>query len=138
MTTDRPPSLRIPVVADGDAGAARRAARALALRLGFDEAGAEAVALSVTELATNLLRYAVEGEIALAAVEGARGPGVQIESRDRGPGMADVGRAMEDGYSTGGGLGGGLGAVRRLMDEFEIASGPEGTRIVARAWPSRR
>jgi serine/threonine-protein kinase RsbT len=139
----RPPAPeRLAVAAPADAARARRAARALAGRLGFGTAAAEEVALAVSELATNLVRYARGGEIVLAAV-GATAPagaagggvaGVHVESIDRGPGIANLAQAMEDGYSTGGGLGGGLPAVRRLMDEFVITSDPAGTRVVARKW----
>ncbi len=130
--------LHFPIARASDVEAARRAARELAGTAGLDTVAAEAVALAVSELATNLLRYAQDGVIALAQVQGARGAGVQVESRDTGPGIADLGRALEDGYSTGGGLGSGLPAVRRLMDEFDIATDSTGTRIVACKWPPRR
>jgi serine/threonine-protein kinase RsbT len=84
----------------------------------------------------NLLRYARGGTLLVAPIDGAAGRGIQIESRDQGPGIPDVCLAMEDGYSTGGGLGSGLPAVRRLMDSFDIATGPDGTAIVARKWLS--
>jgi serine/threonine-protein kinase RsbT len=134
------PLRRLGVAEPADVGRARRAVRALAAALGFGLEDTEAVALAVTELATNLVRYARLGEIALSRVEcpdAARGPGVQVESRDAGPGIADAARAMEDGFSTGGGLGSGLPAVRRLMDDFALTTDAAGTRIVARKWPSR-
>ena len=128
---------RLAVDSAVDTGRARRAARRLASAQGLGPADAECVVLAVSELASNLVRYAQQGEILLAEVEGPRGAGVQIESVDRGPGISDLARALEDGYSTGGGLGSGLPGARRLMDEFEIASSAAGTRIVARKWPSR-
>jgi serine/threonine-protein kinase RsbT len=129
---------RVPVASEADAERARQQGRALARRLGFGAADAERVTLAVSELATNLARYARGGEIHLSTVDGPHGPGVQVESHDVGPGIADVSRALEDGYSTGGGLGSGLPAVRRLVDDFEIASDAGGTRIVTRTWPSGR
>jgi len=61
--------------------------------------------------------------------------GLEIVSLDEGPGIEDINLALKDGYSTNGGLGGGLGGVRRMMDEFEIESTPgKGTRIAARIW----
>jgi serine/threonine-protein kinase RsbT len=120
-----------------DAARARREALALAGALGFPPVAAEAVALAVSELATNLARYARRGRLALDAAGGPAGRGIRVESRDEGPGIADIALALHDGYSTGGGLGGGLGGVRRLMDEFEIESGPAGTRIVAFKWLAR-
>jgi serine/threonine-protein kinase RsbT len=98
----------------------------------------EAVALAVSELAANLVRYAEAGEVVLSPTTGSRGEGVEIESRDLGPGIANLELALRDGFSTGGGLGNGLPAVRRLMDEFEISSPSSGTRIVARKWPGVR
>jgi serine/threonine-protein kinase RsbT len=94
----------------------------------------EAVALATSELAMNLARYARRGQLSLSTVQGPSGSGVEIESRDRGPGIADLARALQDGYSTGGGLGSGLPSARRLMDEFQIDTGPGGTRILARKW----
>ena len=131
MTTE---PLGLPVSAAADVERARRAARALAMRQGFAAADAERFVLAVSELATNLVRYARQGELVLSAVQGARGAGVEVLSRDSGPGIAELARAQEDGYTTGGGLGGGLPGVRRLMDEFEISSAPSGTRILARLW----
>jgi serine/threonine-protein kinase RsbT len=126
---------RFQIVSTPDVERARRAARDLARRVGFDAGDSEAVALAVSEFATNLVRYALDGAISLSVVEEATtGFGVQVRSSDAGPGIANVERAMEDGFSTGGGLGNGLPAARRLMDEFELTSGPAGTAIVARKW----
>ena len=129
------PPLRLAVRSRAEAEAARRAARDLAGALGFGRAEAEAVALAVSELATNLARYAIRGELVLRPVSGPRGVGLEVESRDAGPGIAALDLALRDGHSTGGGLGSGLPAARRLLDEFAIATGPEGTTIVGRKWP---
>jgi serine/threonine-protein kinase RsbT len=127
------PPLRLPIRRQADVEQARRAARSLTRQLGFAAADGEAVVLATSELATNLVRYARDGVILLRAMEGAGG-GVQVESRDGGPGIADVATALTDGVSTGGGLGNGLPAVRRLMDTFSVTTGPEGTTIVAGKW----
>jgi serine/threonine-protein kinase RsbT len=116
---------------------ARREARALALGIGFDRADAESVALAVSELATNLVRYALGGTLMLSAVDIPH-HGIRVECNDAGPGIADVRRALEDGFSTGGGLGSGLPAVRRLMDDFEIDTGTSGTTIIASKWLAPR
>jgi serine/threonine-protein kinase RsbT len=113
---------------------ARRIARRYAEELRFDPVQTEELALAITELGTNLLRYAGAGELSLTLVQGPRGDGIRIESRDEGPGIEDVELAMRDGYSTGGGLGSGLPSVRRLMDEFQLNSGPQGTSVVATKW----
>jgi anti-sigma regulatory factor (Ser/Thr protein kinase) len=128
------PALRLAVANRADAERARREAHALATALAFDAPRADAVALAVLELATNLVRHARQGELELTAVDGPRGRGVQVESWDAGPGIADVERAFEDRFSTAGGLGSGLPAVLRLTDELEIETGPDGTRIVTRTW----
>jgi serine/threonine-protein kinase RsbT len=130
---------RIVVRGQRDVERARREARSMALAVGFAIADAERVALATTELATNLVRYADQGELVVSTLAGdARGAGIEIESRDLGPGIPDVEQALVEGFSTDGGLGGGLAGVGRLMDESAIESTPNGTRIVARKWPSPR
>lgn len=127
-------ALTFPIAHQRDVERARRHGRTLAEAQGFSQANAECVALAISELATNLMRYARGGVIHLSADAGPRGRFVELESTDCGPGIADVEQAMQDGFSTGGGLGHGLPATRRLMDEFHIASGPAGTHVVARKW----
>jgi serine/threonine-protein kinase RsbT len=128
---------RYPIAAQQDVEQARREARRVALILGLDGDAVEAVALAVSELGANLIRYASCGEIVLLEVQGEQGRGIQVESRDSGPGIADVALALRDGYSTGGGLGNGLPAVQRLMDEFDLTTGPAGTTITTRKWARR-
>ena len=113
-----------------DVDRAVRAAEALADAQGFGTHGRARVGLATRELGTNLVRYAHAGSLVLSRPNG----GVQIESHDVGPGIPNVPQALEDGYSTSGGLGSGLGAVRRLMDDFSITSTQQGTHIVAHAW----
>jgi anti-sigma regulatory factor (Ser/Thr protein kinase) len=126
--------LRLEVREPEDVNRARREARRLAVRLGFDAVGAEEVALVATELGTNLVRYAQGGRVLVAEVcEGER-RGLEVVSEDDGPGIPDVARAVADGYSSGGGLGGGLGGVHRLASEVSIHTSEQGTRIVARKW----
>ena len=129
--------LSLPIRRQADVERARRAARSFAQQLGFAPADCEVIVLATSELATNLIRYATGGTVGLSAVDGARGRSMQVESRDNGPGIANTAQAMADGFSTGGGLGNGLPAVRRLMDTFALTTGPEGTTIVARKWLPR-
>jgi serine/threonine-protein kinase RsbT len=126
------------VRSQADAERAQRTVRALAREVGLDVQDTEALVLATLELANNLVRYGTHGEMTFIAVDGPRGAGVQVESLDRGPGISDLDRALTDGFSTGGGLGVGLPGVRRLMDEFDIASTSDGTRVLARKWPRRR
>lgn len=110
----------------------------MAERLGFDRADAEEVALAVSELAMNLHRYAVDGTIQLRIVVEGERRGLEVQSRDLGPGIDDPVLALQDGYSTVGSMGSGLPGARRLMDDFDLATGPAGTRIVACKWlPTR-
>ena len=119
-------------------GEARRAAAAMAGRLGFDETGAGRVAIVATEAATNLWKHAQGGGLVIQGVESGTVGGVEILSVDRGPGMVDVDRCLADGYSTAGSPGTGLGAIGRLSDEFNVHSLPGvGTVTMARLWPSK-
>jgi anti-sigma regulatory factor (Ser/Thr protein kinase) len=107
----------------------------MAAALGFAPQACEEIALAMTELATNLIKHARGGRLVIAPlVEGGR-TGLEIQSNDDGPGIADVEQAIGDRFSTTGTRGTGLGAVNRLMDELEIASRyGRGTRIVCRKW----
>jgi anti-sigma regulatory factor (Ser/Thr protein kinase) len=113
--------------------AARRAAADLARASGFDETATGRIALVATEMATNLLKHAAAGEIVIENFADRDGAGVELLSLDKGPGIADLGRALADGFSTAGSPGNGLGAVRRQCDQFAIWSRPGlGTAAVAR------
>jgi serine/threonine-protein kinase RsbT len=128
------------IVSQADVEQIRREARVLATVVGFGRADAEAIVLAVSELATNLVRYAPGGEVVLMRCTEDAHTGIAIHSHDDGPGIADIELALRDGYSTSGGLGSGLPAVRRLMDGFTLTTGPAGTRVEARKWlsdPSR-
>lgn len=98
---------------------------------GWSEVDAGRLSLIVTELGTNLVRHAVQGELWIAAPPA--GQEVEILALDKGPGMADVQRSSQDGVSTGSGSPGtGLGAIRRLASDFDIHSTPEGTLCLVR------
>jgi anti-sigma regulatory factor (Ser/Thr protein kinase) len=122
-------------VADSsEISAARRVARELARKIGLDEELAGRAALLVTEMATNLLKHGGGGEIVIEQFrDGIGNNGLEVLCLDKGNGIADVARSLEDGVSTAGSLGTGLGAIRRQADTFAIYSRPElGTAIVAR------
>ena len=102
---------------------------------GFGETPSQMIATAVSELVRNILKYAGTGEIRLRRVKSSAGGGIEIEATDRGPGIADCEAAMQDHVSTGGTLGLGLPAVKRMMDEFSLESAPgEGIRVTARKW----
>lgn len=85
------------------------------------------------------MAYAKRGEITLSPIhQGSNRRGILVIARDEGPGIPDIGLAMQDGYSTSGGLGLGLPGARRLMDEFEIASKlGSGTTVIMKKWMRR-
>ncbi|MEP7150670.1 MAG: ATP-binding SpoIIE family protein phosphatase [Nitrospira sp.] len=114
---------------------ARRKVTVLAGQAGLGETQAGICAVIASEMGTNLVKHAKEGEIFLRTV--AHGPvqGIELVALDRGPGMANVGRALQDGHSTAGSSGTGLGAMVRMATEFDIYSMPgRGTGLVARIW----
>jgi serine/threonine-protein kinase RsbT len=114
----------------------RQAAIGMAQFAGFKRSSVFSVGTAVTELATNLILHTNHGgEIFLSLLEVEDCVGLEVVCRDQGPGIADLYKAMQDGYSTKRGLGGGLPGVKRLMDEFNMESEiGTGTRIVARKW----
>jgi len=128
----------VPVSADVDLVTARREGRLMAEQLGFSSSEATLVATAISELARNIINYARSGEIHVRLVSNGVKRGIIIVARDQGPGVADINLAMQSGYSTSGGLGLGLPGVRRIMDEFDIASAPgRGTTITVVKWKQR-
>ncbi len=110
-------------------------AKRLARKLHFDEIGQACLETVALELARNALGHGGGGEMLLRPLRDVGRVGLEIQAADHGPGIDDLEQAMSDGYSTAGGLGTGLGAARRLSDEFEIDSQPGGgTRVLARLW----
>jgi anti-sigma regulatory factor (Ser/Thr protein kinase) len=122
----------IPVREMSQTGQVRRAAAGLAEGIGFDHEEAGRVGLVATEAATNLVKHAKGGEIVLTAVDEPGSRAVEIVAIDRGPGIRDLNRAMRDGYSTSGTIGGGLGAIRRIASRFDLYSADSGTILFAR------
>jgi len=111
-------------------------ARHLAAEAGFDEINQHLIATAASELATNIVKYAKEGEITLKIIQRARQLGIQIIARDDGPGIRDIEQVMQDNFSTSkGSLGLGLPSVKRIMDEFKINSQQgHGTIVSALKW----
>ena len=122
---------------DSDVLAARQAGRALAQRVGLSSTDQTVVATIISELARNILLYAKPGTLSIGAEESNGRRGVVVVAKDRGPGIPDVERAMQLGYSTSNSLGLGLPGVSRLGDEFQIVSRVgKGTVVIARKWKS--
>ena len=130
-----PEELLIPIAADVDVVTARQRGREVAVQAGFSSGDQTVIAAAISEIARNILMYAKRGEIALAVEQNGERQGVIVVARDQGPGIRDVPRAMQDGYSTSGGLGLGLPGARRLMDDFEVTSQPgKGTTVTMKKW----
>ena len=102
----------------------KRDVRALAGNLGFSAGRMGELDIIIAELTTNLVKYARAGELLVRAVPSPTNAGIELISADSGPGMVDPARMMTDGLSTGGSLGQGLGAIRRLADLFQLYSLP--------------
>ena len=134
----RDDEVRVAITGDPDIVAARQAAREIAVRAGFTGTDLTLLATAVSEVARNIVRFADHGTVTVELLQEPR-PGIRVVARDSGPGIADVERAMRDGFSTDEGLGLGLPGARRLVDEFDIASEPgRGTTVVLTKWFDRK
>ena len=126
---------QVTIQSDFDILTARQTGRALAQQLGMSSTDQTVVATVVSELARNILLYAKLGTLSFGIdqLDGRRG--IVIVAKDRGPGIQDIDRALQVGFSTSRSLGLGLPGVKRLMDDFEIVSKiDEGTIVTARKW----
>jgi serine/threonine-protein kinase RsbT len=113
----------------------RQAVRARAVELGFSLVDQTKLVTAASEIARNTVTYGGGGWAELELLQSGNRKGLQIVFEDQGPGIADIDKALQDGYTTGGGLGLGLGGAKRLVNEFEIASTPgSGTRVALRRW----
>jgi serine/threonine-protein kinase RsbT len=128
----------IPISNDDDIVLARQYARQIAKELGFGMVDQARIATAVSELSRNVVRYATDGRgnvIIRAASDGSDRQGIEVVVSDDGPGIADVDRVMQEGFSSGRGLGMGLSGTKRLMDEMNIDSVVgRGTTITIRRW----
>src|SRR5215471_14737061 len=121
----------VPVTEASQVAAVRRAAMEMAHGLGLSETETGALELVVTEASTNLVKHAQAGQLLLRALDEAEGPGVELLALDTGPGMAHVGQCLQDGYSTTGSPGTGLGAITRLATLWDLYSVPgQGTALL--------
>jgi len=126
----------IPIESDADVVTARQRARELAGELELTSTDQTLLATAISEVARNITTYAVRGEVLLSVVRDSDGRrGIQVIARDDGPGIEDVERAMQDGYTSGAGLGLGLPGARRLVDHFSIETAPgQGTKVTLVMW----
>jgi anti-sigma regulatory factor (Ser/Thr protein kinase) len=130
--------VRVPINGDADLVAARAEGRALAERLGFPRPDPTLIATAISEVARNIVVHVGQGEIVLRPFEEPDRYGRVVIASDKGPGIRDVEAAVRDDYSGRGGLGLGLPGARRLMDDFEVVSGPDtGTTVTMTKWRFR-
>src|SRR5579863_2255465 len=108
----------MPVRSGDDVVRARREVRAHAVGAGFNLVDQTKIVTAASEIARNTIDYGGGGELRLEAVRVGARRGLRLIFSDRGPGIADLGRALTDGYTSGGGLGLGLGGAKRLCSEF--------------------
>jgi serine/threonine-protein kinase RsbT len=113
----------------------RQVVREQAIGMGFSLVDQTKIVTAASELARNTMVYGGGGEVAVQTITEGLRRGLRLVFRDQGPGIADISLAMKDGYTTGGGLGLGLGGAKRLSNEFSIDSQPgQGTRVSITRW----
>lgn len=125
----------VAIGSDADVVLVRQLVRRRAQELRFSLVDQTKLVTAASELARNALEHGRGGEMLLQVVDEAPRVGLRLVFVDRGPGIANVELAMRDGYTTGGGLGLGLGGAKRLVNEFAVESTPgKGTRITVTKW----
>ena len=125
----------VEIITEWDIVAARQLGRNEAKKAGFGTVDQARITTAISELARNIYLYAGKGRIEIERVTDDGMFGIKIVASDDGPGIQDLRKVMEDGYTTSGGLGAGMPGVQRLMDEFKVISEPgTGTTITATKW----
>jgi serine/threonine-protein kinase RsbT len=123
------------IITEWDIVAARQLGREIAKQLGLGNVDQARITTAISELARNIYLYAEKGSICIEEITFLEQKGLIVKASDGGPGINDIRRVMEDGYSSSGGLGTGLPGVKRLMDEFSISSEVgQGTEIITVKW----
>jgi serine/threonine-protein kinase RsbT len=126
---------KVPVRAEQDVVVVRQGVRKITQELRFSLVDQTKMVTAASELARNLLIYGGGGEVELDVLQEESRNGVRAKFIDHGPGIADIEQALKDGYTSGSGLGLGLGGAKRLVNDFAIDSKPgEGTRITITRW----
>lgn len=128
-------SERLPIRSGDDVVRVRQRVRACAIEIGLSLVDQTKIVTAASELARNTLDYGGGGDVAVEVVQQGGRRGVRLSFEDQGPGIADIDKALTDHFTTGGGLGLGLGGAKRLSNEFHIESTPgAGTRVVIARW----
>jgi serine/threonine-protein kinase RsbT len=125
----------IPIKNSSDVVLVRQRVRVLAIEMRFSLVEQTKIVTAASELGRNTLEHGGGGSLELAVISNGARRGIRLRFIDQGPGMADVALALKDGYTSGSGMGLGLGGSKRLMNEFEIDSKPgSGTTVTAIRW----
>ena len=125
----------VEIITEWDIVAARQLGRNEAKAIGFGAVDQARITTAISELARNIYLYARAGEVTIERISEGVKVGIRITAADKGPGINNIKKVMEDGYSTSGGLGAGLPGVKRLMDTMDIQSSVEkGTIIIIEKW----
>jgi serine/threonine-protein kinase RsbT len=128
-------SERFPVQAEPDVVMIRQSVRAWAQELGFSLVDQTKIVTAASELARNTLKHGGGGELRMELLNEGLRRGLKLVFEDKGPGIPDITLAMRDGYTTGGGLGLGLGGSKRLVNDFQIDTRlGEGTKVTVIRW----
>jgi serine/threonine-protein kinase RsbT len=126
---------RLPINTTEDIVVVRQHVRKVAVEMGFSLIDQTKMVTAASEIARNTLIYGKGGWATVEMLERGGRRGLRAIFEDRGPGIADIDRALQDGFTTGNGLGLGLGGAKRLSNDFEIHSTPgEGTRVALTRW----
>jgi serine/threonine-protein kinase RsbT len=127
---------QVPITSDVQIVGARQAVREAAVAAGFSLVEQTKLVTAASELARNTLVHGGGGRLEITTVGGPDRRGIRLTFTDSGPGIPDVAAALSDGYTTGQGLGLGLGGARRLVHDFAIDTGPgRGTTVTVTSWP---
>ncbi|MDQ0216593.1 serine/threonine-protein kinase RsbT [Oikeobacillus pervagus] len=125
----------VKIINEWDIVAARQLGRNVAKEIGFGTVDQARITTAISELARNIYLYTEKGLIEIEQVQNNGKKGLCVIAKDTGPGIENIRKVMEDGFSTSGGLGAGLPGVKRLMDEFTItSSSDDGTKVKAIKW----
>lgn len=125
----------LPIRVSSDIVSVRQMARAWATEIGLSLVDQTKIVTAASELARNTLDYGGGGTVLLEIIEEITKRGLRLTFEDHGPGIADIDQALRDGFTSGGGMGMGLGGSKRLVNEFDIVSKlGEGTRVTITRW----
>src|SRR6185295_8973550 len=125
----------VPIRVSEDIVRVRRIVREYSIAQGFSLVDQTKIVTAASELARNTMEYGLGGDVLVEMLNDADRRGLRLTFQDKGPGIPDIEAALRDGFTTGAGLGLGLGGAKRLVNEFEIESKPgDGTRVSITRW----